>query len=305
MAATDSPSYAVLNREGKLVAGYNPQERQDPASTTKAMTLVTLDQLADEGKISRNFIQSHQNDVVLMMRDSNNAAAHRLATAAGADMKGGESTFIAEMNRVAQEEGIINSRFVTPDGMPAQGHYSTAEDMAKIMHLLRTEHENVLPYASQITTASGIIGTKGIDYAKTGTAQGLYGSTGKSSMVFIKDGYSAAVAGAHGPDARRELVQEIASAIPTTGEGAVGITQLASVSNGTGGRSDQASPDSLHSLSHNEDGGLGKLLGMLLMALVSRQPLAPSQSFTAGENVTPLATPVVANAERSFSLSGA
>ncbi len=218
MAVT--PSYAILDPDGRLVGGKDVDAQQDPASTTKVWTLVTLSTLVKEGKLSSDFIEKHQKDITLMMRDSNNAASNRLATAAGLELAGdgdrtNNPTFAKEMNRIAQEHGLSNTRFVTPDGMPADGHVSTARDMARMMHVYRTEHAELLRFSEEITTAGGIIDCEGIDNFKTGTAVGLYGSSGKSSGVGNKDGYSFSVAGADGSVARKAMVLSIAQNIPT------------------------------------------------------------------------------------------
>jgi len=61
----------------------------------------------------------------LMLASGNDAAvalAHHVA--------GGIEDFAALMNEAAQELGMTNSHFVNPHGLDAEGHYSTARDMA-------------------------------------------------------------------------------------------------------------------------------------------------------------------------------
>ena len=43
---------------------------------------------------------------------------------------GSVETFVAQMNRKAQEIGMVNSSFANPNGLDAEEHYSTARDMA-------------------------------------------------------------------------------------------------------------------------------------------------------------------------------
>ena len=45
---------------------------------------------------------------------------------------GSVDAFVAQMNRKAQEVGMTDSSFANPNGLDAQGHYSTARDMARL-----------------------------------------------------------------------------------------------------------------------------------------------------------------------------
>jgi D-alanyl-D-alanine carboxypeptidase/D-alanyl-D-alanine carboxypeptidase (penicillin-binding protein 5/6) len=56
--------------------------------------------------------------------DAANAAAVRIA--------GSVEAFVAMMNKRAEEMGLTDTHFVTPSGLHAEGHYSTAANMAKL-----------------------------------------------------------------------------------------------------------------------------------------------------------------------------
>ncbi len=60
---------------------------------------------------------------------SGNDAAKVLALACS----GSEEEFVRQMNQKAQELGLQNTHFENPHGLPAEGHFSTAADMAKLM----------------------------------------------------------------------------------------------------------------------------------------------------------------------------
>ena len=89
-----------------------------------------------------------------MMMQSGNDAAYATAVAAGRVIAGDPSmdakraldTFIAEMNTLAQAHGLTGSHFVTPDGLDADGHYTTPEDMLAIA-LLAMEEPLICHYA--------------------------------------------------------------------------------------------------------------------------------------------------------------
>ncbi len=57
-------------------------------------------------------------------------SANDVARALARDLGGSQEGFSALMNRKATELGMRNSHFINPNGLPADGQYSTARDMA-------------------------------------------------------------------------------------------------------------------------------------------------------------------------------
>ena len=113
------------------------------ASTTKIMTaLLTLEQpgLDEEFIVDPEAIRVEGSSMGL--REGDTVTLRDLAggmlTASGNDAAGAAAVRIAGsledfaglMNRRAQELGMLNTHFVTPSGLDAEGHYSTAYDMA-------------------------------------------------------------------------------------------------------------------------------------------------------------------------------
>ena len=49
-----------------------------------------------------------------------------------APMEGGERAFVDKMNAKARELGLTDTRFENPSGLPSDGHYTTARELAKI-----------------------------------------------------------------------------------------------------------------------------------------------------------------------------
>lgn len=82
-----------------------------------------------------------------MLLQSGNDAAYALAVAAGRVIAREETlaarnalvVFMKEVNRQAQALGLENTHFVTPDGLDAEGHRTTASDMLKIALLVMEE----------------------------------------------------------------------------------------------------------------------------------------------------------------------
>ena len=128
---------------GTLLFAQNPHQQLPMASTTKIMTaLLTLEQpnLDQEFTVDPAAIQVEGSSMGLQKGDTVTlrALAGGMLTASGNDaanaaavrVSGSQQAFVQEMNRRAGELGMVNTRFVTPSGLDAEGHYSTAYDMA-------------------------------------------------------------------------------------------------------------------------------------------------------------------------------
>ncbi|MEW6590526.1 MAG: D-alanyl-D-alanine carboxypeptidase family protein, partial [Pseudomonadota bacterium] len=72
-------------------------------------------------------------------------------------LAGGEDTFAALMNQEAKRLGMADTRFVNATGWPADGHYSSALDMAKLARAIIIEDpEHYSMYAEKEFVWSGI-----------------------------------------------------------------------------------------------------------------------------------------------------
>ena len=80
----------------------------------------------------------------LMLRSGNDCA-----TALALHCSGTVAKFTTEMNKIAQRAGALNSNFENPHGLPCDGHYTTAYDLALITC-----------YAMQNPVFCEIVGTK-------------------------------------------------------------------------------------------------------------------------------------------------
>ena len=129
---------------GETLFEQNADSRLPMASTTKIMTaLVAL----GEGGLDRVYTVKKQYAAVegssmyleegerltlrdtlygLMLSSGNDAAA------AVAGECGGERAFVDKMNAKARELGLTDTRFENPSGLPSDGHYTTARELAKI-----------------------------------------------------------------------------------------------------------------------------------------------------------------------------
>jgi D-alanyl-D-alanine carboxypeptidase (penicillin-binding protein 5/6) len=70
---------------------------------------------------------------------------------------GGEETFAAMMNEEAKRLGLVDTQFVNATGWPAEGHYSSALDMARLARAIVIEDpEHYAMYAEKEFVWSGI-----------------------------------------------------------------------------------------------------------------------------------------------------
>ena len=112
--ATEAWSAVVMDAEsGDVLAARNPERRVNPASTTKILTcIISLEEGHD--------------------RLQENAVITPRAMAAAETVGGSEERFVEMMNEKSAAIGAVHSHFANPNGLTDPGHYTTAEDMAKI-----------------------------------------------------------------------------------------------------------------------------------------------------------------------------
>ncbi|MCY7354511.1 MAG: D-alanyl-D-alanine carboxypeptidase [Lysobacter sp.] len=138
---------------GNVLAGDNIDMQVEPASITKVMTSYVIAAEMKNGKVkatdpvmmSENAWRSggagtdgsysgfavnqtaplEQMEKGMVVQSGNDAAI-----ALAEHVAGSEDAFAALMNQYAQQIGMKGSRFVNPHGLSAEGHYSTAHDLA-------------------------------------------------------------------------------------------------------------------------------------------------------------------------------
>lgn len=139
-------SAVVIEAEtGTVLYECNAHERRAMASTTKIMTaLLTI----EAGDLDREFTVdpyairvegtsmglsegdrvSRRDLLYGILLPSGNDAAN----AAAVSVAGSIGNFADLMNRKAEELGLSDTHFVTPSGLDAEGHYTTALDLARL-----------------------------------------------------------------------------------------------------------------------------------------------------------------------------
>ncbi|MFK8028617.1 MAG: D-alanyl-D-alanine carboxypeptidase family protein [Gammaproteobacteria bacterium] len=164
----NAKSYLIRDHNsGKLIAEKNSHQRLAPASITKLMTAyVTFKKLA-EGSItlesmvpiskraydsegSRMFVEINSKvrmeDLIKgMIVQSGNDASIAIAEFIG----GTEEVFATLMNYHADALGMDNSQFLNSTGLPTEGHYSTAWDIAALTSAIIDEFPEYYRWYSQ------------------------------------------------------------------------------------------------------------------------------------------------------------
>lgn len=130
----------------EILYSQNCDEKLPMASTTKIMTALLLCELG--GDLSKKIVTTREmvtvegssmglcvGDTVSyydllygMLLASGNDAANTTAIA----LAGSVSAFVDIMNERALSMGLVNTHFVTPSGLDAEGHYTTAYELALI-----------------------------------------------------------------------------------------------------------------------------------------------------------------------------
>ncbi len=144
-------SWAVFDETaGVKLASWNADTPRAMASVTKVLTamivldetdldtVVTIPEIATNGwGSSAGLVADEQWTVyellVAMLIRSGNDAAATLAWHVGGETDDAIEVFVGMMNERAAELGMTNSSFANPNGLDHEDHYSTANDLLKLI----------------------------------------------------------------------------------------------------------------------------------------------------------------------------
>jgi serine-type D-Ala-D-Ala carboxypeptidase (penicillin-binding protein 5/6) len=169
-------SWVLLDvASGSVLVNHEGETRLPPASLTKLMTahvaalelqrgrvketdLVTISEKAWRMGGSKMFV--HVGDQIAvkdLLRGIIVQSGNDASIALAEHLAGGEDTFAAMMNQEAKRLGLADTLFVNATGWPAEGHYSSALDMAKLARAIIIEDpEHYSMYAEKEFVWSGI-----------------------------------------------------------------------------------------------------------------------------------------------------
>ena len=175
----NNKSYVLMDYEtGQILASKNENEKLAPASMTKMMTSFIIEQkllngqLTEDEKVRMNesawcrgsstescmYVPLNGTATVLeMLRGIIVQSGNDASKAMAEHISGNEGTFAHEMNKEAKRIGMTNTSFINSTGMPAEGHYSTAKDMATLaQHIIHDSSKYYPIYSEKEFSFNGI-----------------------------------------------------------------------------------------------------------------------------------------------------
>ena len=149
---------------GKILYQNNPHEKLPMASVTKIMTMLLAMEEIDAGRMkytdmitgsayaksmggSTIFLdEGEQLSVDDILKGIAVASGNDAAVAMAEHIAGSCSVFVEKMNQKAQNLGMKNTHFVNCNGLDADGHYSTAYDIALMSRELMKNFPQIQKY---------------------------------------------------------------------------------------------------------------------------------------------------------------
>ncbi|MFD2236722.1 D-alanyl-D-alanine carboxypeptidase family protein [Aureimonas populi] len=236
-AALAGPTVVMDVESGRVIAQADASKRWYPASTTKLMTayLALKDVEAQKAALDTPVVMTRRaaseapskmgyepgsvmrldNALRMIMVKSANDVSVAIAQALAG---GSVEDFVARMNAEARRLGMRDTRFINPNGLPGEGQYSTAKDLAILGAAIRREFPAFVDYFSTEAISTGtetmrngndLLGQyAGADGMKTGyiCASGfnVVASATRGGRTLI-----AVVLGSEGPIARARTAAEL------------------------------------------------------------------------------------------------
>ncbi len=175
----NNKSYVLMDYEtGQILAAKNENEKLAPASMTKMMTSYIIEQKLLKGELTEDeqvrmnesawcrgtsaescmYVPLNSTATVLeMLRGIIIQSGNDASKAMAEHIAGNEGTFAHMMNQEAKRVGMVNTHFINSTGMPAEGHYSTAKDMAVLaQHIIKDSSKYYPIYSEKEFTFNGI-----------------------------------------------------------------------------------------------------------------------------------------------------
>lgn len=148
---TDAASAILMDAStGKILYEKDAHKELAPASVTKLMTLVVAADAINNGRVkltdkvtaSENAARLGGSQIYLEQGETFSleemliaiavGSANDTCVAVGEYISGTHEAFVEEMNAKAKELGLQHTHFVNSYGLPAEGHYTSAYDLAII-----------------------------------------------------------------------------------------------------------------------------------------------------------------------------
>ena len=146
---------------GQVLFAQNEHEQLEPASVTKVMTLLLTMEAIDSGTIGYDDVvtvsaaaagmggsqvylaEGEQITVEELLKSVCVASGNDAAVALAEKVAGVHELFVEQMNRRASELGMADTHFVNCTGLTAEGHVTSAHDIALMSRELLLHHPDI------------------------------------------------------------------------------------------------------------------------------------------------------------------
>ena len=160
--AVDAQACLLMEKTtGEVLYAVNEHEQLEPASVTKIMTLLLVMEAIDSGSLHYDDMvtasayacsmggsqiwlkENEQMTVEEMLKAVCVASANDASVALAEHIAGSAEAFVEKMNQRAAELGMEDTHFVNPTGLPAEGHVTSAYDIALMSRGLILHHPDI------------------------------------------------------------------------------------------------------------------------------------------------------------------
>jgi len=160
--------YLLIDQQsGRVLASKAANERLEPASITKLMTAYAVFRALEAGQIelsdqvlvsekawrtpgSRMFIEvGTRVSVELLLQGMIVQSGNDASVALAEYVASSEGIFADLMNQLAARLGMTETHYVNSTGLPAEDHYTSAADIAKLAQAIITEYPEYYRWYSQ------------------------------------------------------------------------------------------------------------------------------------------------------------
>ena len=162
-----APSALLMEKEtGTVLFAKDEHAKLEPASVTKVMTLLLTMEAIDAGQLHYDDVvtasahacsmggsqiwlkENEQMTVSDMLKAVCVVSANDCAVALAERLSGSESAFVERMNQRAAELGMADTHFCNATGLPAEGHVTSAYDIALMSRELIRNHPDIRQYTT-------------------------------------------------------------------------------------------------------------------------------------------------------------
>lgn len=158
----DAPAALLMEKTtGEVLFAQNEHEKREPASVTKVMTLLLTMEAIEKGAIAYDDVvtvsayaasmggsnvylaEGEQITVEELIKAVCVASGNDASVALAEHISGVTELFVAQMNNRAKELGMQDTHFVNCHGLPAEGHVTSAWDIAVMSRELILHHPDL------------------------------------------------------------------------------------------------------------------------------------------------------------------